>query len=98
MSFSPQVPDAVDFGFVAAKETGQRTFFVKNQGETPLDFQWKTSAPFSIEPETFSLLPGSSQQITATLAPDDAATYVSSVSAPASLHTPDAQTSPRTAV
>lgn len=77
-----QVPAAVDFGFVAAKETAQRTFYVKNQGETTLSFHWKTAAPFSVEPLDFSLVPGSSQLITATLAPEDAATYVSSVSFP----------------
>ena len=56
-----------------------RSFVMRNTGETSLDFEWKTASPFSVRPLTGSLAPGATQQITAVLQPQDAATYVANV-------------------
>lgn len=53
-----QLPTALEFGCVPAKEQVQQQLPIKNVGDAPLRFAWKIGAPFAILPAAGQLAPG----------------------------------------
>ena len=73
-----QVPDQLDFGYVASKDTGHQKFAIKNTGEVGLDFAWNLDRPFTIKPAEGHLEPGESMSFEGTFQPQDASVFVAS--------------------
>ena len=53
-----QLPSAIDFGCVPAKEPVMQCLPIKNVGDAMLQFNWKIEEPFAILPATGQLAPG----------------------------------------
>jgi hydrocephalus-inducing protein len=53
-----QLPPALYFGCVPAKEQVQQQLPIKNVGDAQLRFAWKIEAPFAILPAAGQLAPG----------------------------------------
>ena len=71
-----QVPQTLDFGYGAAKETMDRHFTFTNSGEVAVDYEWKVNEPFAFVPSAGRLEPGQAQSVHATFHPLDASVNV----------------------
>lgn len=64
-----QLPPALDFGCVPAKEQVEQQLPIKNVGDAPLRFAWKIEPPFAILPAAGQLAPG--QTLTCQVRPQE---------------------------
>ncbi|KAF6255251.1 hypothetical protein COO60DRAFT_1662608 [Scenedesmus sp. NREL 46B-D3] len=70
-----QLPTALEFGCVPAKEQVQQQLPIKNVGDAPLRFAWKIGAPFAILPAAGQLAPGQTLTCQVLFDPQEAAAY-----------------------
>ncbi|KAI8476927.1 MAG: hypothetical protein J3K34DRAFT_516186 [Monoraphidium minutum] len=70
-----QAPPGVDFGLVPAHERFERPLPIRNVGEAPLTFSWRSEAPFSVTPASGRLAPGEAAACRAAFVPGEAAAF-----------------------
>jgi len=73
---SSKVPTNLDFGFTPVNETVAKSFVITNDGDVPFNFSWACEMPFTLQPLTGSINPGSSSTITIQFSPTAASVYV----------------------
>eukprot|EP00899_Mesostigma_viride_P006244 jgi/Mesvir1/15620/Mv03228-RA.1 len=72
------VPTELDFGFCAAGQLATRPLPVRNSGEQPISFSWKTSHPFAVIPSTGKIKIGEELNCTVSFCPEDASVFLAS--------------------
>lgn len=73
------LPSEVQFGYMAVKESGDRTFEVQNTGDLPVLFKWRVEEPFSITPSRGQIPQGSLAQFAVSFAPKEASVFTANV-------------------